>query len=203
MFAWILNTKPLNGGFGRRDHARAAVARLRRRRPLRQRRQYFLHAEVVDARSEEHRRLASREELREIERRACAAQEIDVVAKRFDLVREELGQPRVVDAFDDLRVLAAPLLARREAPQAIVAKIEHAAKRLAHADRPGDGRAVDGEHRLDLLDERQGLAHLAVHLVDERDDGRCAEAAHFEQLDGLLFHALRGIDHHDRRVDRR
>ena len=202
MFAWILNTKPVNGGFGRLDDARAAVARLRRRRPLGQRLQDLLHAEVVDAGAEEHRRLPAREELGEVERRARAAQELDVVAQRARISpgnsssRRGLARPSI-----ELALVAAALLARREAHEPVVAQVEHAAERLAHADRPRDRRAVDRQHRLDLLEQRQRLAHLAVHLVDERDDRRGAQAAHLEQLDRLLFDALGGVDHHHRRVD--
>ncbi len=45
------------------------------------------------------------------------------------------------------------------------------------------------------------LAHLAIHLVDERDDRRRAQPADFEQLDRLRLDALRRVDHHHRRVD--
>ena len=58
------------------------------------------------------------------------------------------------------------------------------------------------EHRLDLLEQRERLAHFAVHLVDERDDRRVAQAAHLEQLDRLRLDALRRVDHHHRGVDR-
>ena len=81
-------------------------------------------------------------------------------------------------------------------------QIEHALKALAHADRPGDRRAVDLEHRLDLLEQRDRLAHLAIHLVHEGDDRRVAQAAYFEQLDRLRLDALGGIDHHHRGIDR-
>ena len=46
-----------------------------------------------------------------------------------------------------------------------------------------------------------GLAHLAVHLVDEGDDRRRAQPADVEQLDRLRLDALGGVDDHDRGVD--
>ena len=104
--------------------------------------------------------------------------------------------------FDHLAVLVHALLARREALQPLAHEVEHAAKALAHADRPAHRRAVDAEHRLDLLEQRHRRAHLAVHLVHERDDRRRAQAAHFEQLDRLRLDALRRVDHHHRGIDR-
>ena len=82
-------------------------------------------------------------------------------------------------------------------------QVVHALKALAHADRPGHRRALDLQHRFDLVQQFQRIAHFAVHLVDEGDDRRVAQAAHFEQLDGLLFHALGRIDHHHARNPRR
>jgi hypothetical protein len=79
----------------------------------------------------------------------------------------------------------------------------HAAEVLAHADRPGHRRALDLQHRFDFVQQFQRIARFAVHLVHEGDDRRVAHAADVEQLDGLLFHALGGVDHHQRRVDRR
>jgi hypothetical protein len=47
-----------------------------------------------------------------------------------------------------------------------------------------------------------GSTHLAVHLVDEGDDGRVARAADLEQAQRLRFDAVRGVDHHQRGIDR-
>jgi len=80
--------------------------------------------------------------------------------------------------------------------------VVHALKALAHADRPGHRRAVNFQDRFDLIQQFQRLAYLAVHLVDVGDDGGVAQAAHFQQLDGLLFHAFRRVDHHDGGVHR-
>src|SRR5207244_11626724 len=81
-------------------------------------------------------------------------------------------------------------------------KIEYAAKTLATAQRPGDRRTVDLQHRFDLLDQREPVAHLAVHLVDERDDRRRTQTTHVEELDRLRFDPFCRVDDHYRRVDR-
>jgi len=93
------------------DLARAAVARLRRRGPLDQRLQDFAHAEVVDAGAEEDRSLAAGEEGGDVERRARAADEVDVVQQRGEFVGEQLGEARIVEALDQLGVVADAFLA--------------------------------------------------------------------------------------------
>jgi hypothetical protein len=80
--------------------------------------------------------------------------------------------------------------------------VVHAAESLAHAERPGYRRALDVQHCLNLIQQLHRIARLAVHLVDEGNDGRAAHAAHVEQLDGLRFHTLGRIDHHQRGVHR-
>ena len=129
------------------------------------------------------------------------ADQLDVVPQRGHLVGEELVEARIVQPFDHLGVVGDALLAGREALQAVVAQVEDAAKALAHADGPGDRRAVDLQHRLDFLLQREGLAHLAVHLVHERDDRRRAQPADLEELDRLLLDAFGRVDHHHRRID--
>src|SRR4029078_12134902 len=133
MLAWILNTNPENGasagcttrvpasrGCGGRDDARPGIARLRRRSPFDQRLQDFLHAEIVDARAEEHRRLTSGQEFGEVERRAGVPDQVDVMPQCDDLVRKELVQPRIGKTLDALAVLRVgdALLARGETQQA-------------------------------------------------------------------------------------
>ena len=136
-----------------------------------------------------------------LERMARRADELDVVPHGGHLAREELVETRVGEPFDQFAFRAHALLARREPLQPLAQQIEHAAKALAHADRPAHGRAVDAEHRFDFLEEGHRLAHLAVHLVHERDDRRRAEPADLQQLDRLRLDALRGVDHHHRGID--
>jgi hypothetical protein len=74
----------------------------------------------------------------------------------------------------------------------------HAAEFPPHADRPGHGRAANREHTLDLVEQLEWLAAIAVQLVDEADDRRSAEPAHFHQLDGPLLHAFGRVEDHQR-----
>ena len=202
ILAWILNTKPENARFVGRDDAQRRIARARRRRPVDQRVQDLAHAEVVDGRAEEHRRLRAVEEGAEIERVQRAAHQRDFVLQLFDLAREHLGQPRVGDAGDRLEFLVGAVLARSKQQDLVAQQVVHAAEGLAHADRPGHRRALDLEHGLHFFQQSHRIARFAVHLVHEREDRRVAHAAHVEQLDRLLFHALGRIDHHQRGIDR-
>ena len=187
--------------FDRHHNARSAIARLRRWRPFGQRSEDFAYAEVVDCRAEEHRRLPAGQKQFEIERMARVAQQLDVVAQRSDLVGKQCVEPWIVETFDQLGVVGHARFARCETQQAVMQQIEDAAKALAHAERPRDRRAIDFQHRFDFLDQREPVAHFAVHLVDKRDDRRRTKPAHFEQLDRLRLDALGCVDHHHRRVD--
>ena len=104
-----------------------------------------------------------------------------------------------MQGFDFLSGLC---FARHEAQHLVVEQVIHALEALAHADRPGHRRAFDLQHRLDLVQHFQRIAHFAIHLVDEGDDRRVAQTAHFEQLDGLGFHALGRVHHHHRGIHR-
>ena len=57
------------------------------------------------------------------------------------------------------------------------------------------------QHRFNFVQQLDRVAHFAIHLIDESDDRRIAQAAHFEQFDGLFFDTLGRIHHHHRRVD--
>ena len=82
------------------------------------------------------------------------------------------------------------------------AKIEGAGEIRAHADRPDDRRGVERQRRLDLVEQLEGMAALAVDLVDEGDDRDVAQPADLEELSGLALDALRRVDHHDGGIDR-
>src|SRR3546814_20227552 len=69
---------------------------------------------------------------------------------------------------------------------------------LPHADRPGRRRHVERQALLDLAEQIEGIAALAVELVHEGDDRHVAQAAHLEELQGLRLDALGGVEHHAR-----
>ncbi len=64
------------------------------------------------------------------------------------------------------------------------------------------GARVERQRLLDLVEELERIARLAVHLVDEGDDRNVAQAADLEQLARARLDALGGVDHHDGGIDR-
>jgi len=80
--------------------------------------------------------------------------------------------------------------------------VEHALELLAAADGPVHGVGLDAQNLFDVLHQLEGVAGLAVHLVDEGEDGDMAQGADLEQLDGLGLDALCGVDDHDGGVRR-
>jgi hypothetical protein len=172
------------------------------RRPVQQRIEDLAHAEVVDRGTEEHRGLDAGQEVVQVEWVRCAMHQLDFHFQLFDFQWEHLDQLGVVDALDDLDIAVGAFLASLEQHDLIAQQVVHATEILAHADGPGHRRALDLQHRFQLIQQFQRIARFAVHLVHEGDDGRIAHAADVEQLDGLLFHALGRVDHHQRRVDR-
>ena len=89
-----------------------------------------------------------------------------------------------------------------EQAHAAVDDIIGAEEVAAAADRPGHRRGVERQRLFDLVQQFEGVAALAVHLVDEGDDRDVAQPAHLEQLSRPRLDALGGVDHHDRGIDR-
>ncbi|MDR6355338.1 hypothetical protein Q3H58_002009 [Pseudomonas psychrotolerans] len=85
---------------------------------------------------------------------------------------------------------------------AVVREVVDALEVAIAADRPGDGRGLDLEHRLDLVEQLDGVADITVELVDEADNGSVAQPADIHQGDGPGLHALAAVEHHQRRVHR-
>ncbi len=157
---------------------------------------YFAHAKIVDGGTKEYRRLRACQECRQIEWMRCTVQKFDFRLELLDFLREHFRQARIVDAFHHFKILIGAFLARRKQQNFIAQQVIHAAKRFTHAQRPGHRRALDVEHRLDFVQQLHRVARLAVHFIDEGNDGRVAHAAHVEQLDGLRLHTLgRVYDH--------
>lgn len=75
------------------------------------------------------------------------------------------------------------------------------AEGLGTADRPGDRRGIQRQLLFHLVEDLEGIAAFAIHLVDEGDDRDIAHAADFEELQRARLDALGGIDDHDGGVD--
>ena len=69
-------------------------------------------------------------------------------------------------------------------------------------NRPSDGSGFDIQHFFDFIQQLDRVANITVHLVDEADDGRVAQAADVHQGDGAWLDTLTAIDHHQRAVHR-
>ncbi|KAG1254888.1 hypothetical protein G6F68_010635 [Rhizopus microsporus] len=161
------------------------------------------HAEVVHARTEEHRGLLAGAVRVQVEGVAGALHQFEFVAQVGQHLRTDLlGQAGGIDGREDGRVLAGEVAARFVQVHFAGQQVHHALQALAHADRPGDRGALDAEHGFHFVQQLDRVLALAVELVDEGHDRGVAQAAHFHQLDGALFHALGHVDHHQRRVHR-
>ncbi|OIQ77240.1 hypothetical protein GALL_410740 [mine drainage metagenome] len=188
------------GGFCRIDNPRGRRTRQRRWRQIDQRVEHLAHAEVVDRRAEKQRRLPPGQKLGLVEGRRSFAQQRDFALRLFVRLTEALHRLRIVQTGEQFFVFAQTLFARTEHPHLIEAQVVHAVKITPHADRPGERHHRHAQVALDLVHQIERLPHLAVHLVDEGENGRVARAADLQQAQGLLLHAVCRIDDHQRRV---
>jgi hypothetical protein len=92
--------------------------------------------------------------------------------------------------------------ARIKEGDAVGIEVVYAPKAFAHAYRPSHGRAFHTQCGFYLVQQLYGFTAFAVQFVDESDDRCIAHAADIKQLDGLRFHAIHRINHHDRGIDR-
>src|SRR5690606_22669541 len=95
------------------------------------------------------------------------------------------------------------LLFRVAVTQGVLGKMVRAGKGLSLPNGPGDGGSVQRKLLLDLVEYLEGVARVAVHLVDEGDDGDVTQPAHLEQLQRSRLDAPGRIDHHHGADDRR
>ena len=136
----------------------------------------LLHGEILQRRAEIDRRQMTFAIGLEIERR--------------DSHRARARSPRArcacSSALKTLRPSDCARPARRPRPERQehvgCAKSIDAAEVEARADRPHRRRHVQLQRVGDLVHQRERIARLAVHLVDEGDDRNVAQAADLEQL---------------------
>src|SRR6476661_10967265 len=116
---------------------------------------------------------------RQVERLAGIANKPDLLGDRIG-VEIEIERRDILDAH----------LAQGAGPPGVALQQTHAAafdrdgadEIAAAADRPVHRRGVEGERLLDLVEQIERIAALAVELVDESDDRNVAQPADLEQL---------------------
>ena len=140
-------------------------------------------------------------------RKAWRSKRLAGVAHQIELARRSRRRPDSGLSAGDL--IDAHLAQRAGLAGVALEQADAAARDLdggdevaAAADRPVHRRGVERERLLDLIEQLERVAALAVHLVDEGEDRDVAQPADFEQLAGARLDALRRIDHHDGGIDR-
>ena len=133
----------------------------------------------------------------EVERPAGFLDELQLFADGVGVEHRVLGG----EAFEIERLRFDRLAVLGDQPHLARLQVIGAGEVAALPDRPGHRRGVERQRLLDLVEDLERVAALAVHLVDEGDDRNVAQPADLEQLAGARLDALGGVDHHHRGVD--
>ena len=160
-----------------------------------------LHAKVVGGRAEEHGRQLAGEDLIQVEFVPRHVQQLNVLHQLVVIGLADLRRAAgIVDGHHlhvDLPLAVVAAGVQLDQPRVPVVQALEVA---VDADGPVHRAGADAQHLLDVLHQLEGVPAGAVHLVDEREYRDAAQAAHPEQLDGLLLHALGVVDQHHRAV---
>ena len=139
-------------------------------------------------------------DLFEIELVAGAVEQLYVVAQRVVQVFAEQPLERRVVQVDlmglDL-MLSAQLLVALKGDDLRLLAVVNALELPAGAHGPVAGVGLDAELVFQLIEQLEGIARLAVHLVDKRKNRDMAHGADLEKLPGLRLDALGSVDDHD------
>ena len=101
----------------------------------------------------------------------------------------------------DRHLLGHALLVGGEEVELLLEDVVHTLELGTLANGPRQWAHMDLQLLLELVEQVEGVASLAVHLVEEDDDGCVAHAAHLHELTCLRLHTLGRVDHDDGRVD--
>src|SRR5690606_9194633 len=111
------------------------------------------------------------------------ADQLSLLAERGELVAQEPGGFRRSEAVDAADLRGAFLSGAGVDIDPVLEQVIDTLQPPAHADRPGDRRAANAEHGLDLVEQLERLAPFPVELVDEGHDRRIAQPADLHELD--------------------
>ena len=188
----------------RLDRHAIGKARKRRRCEIEKARQKLLHAEVHQRRAEENGAQIAAADKIEIKFVPRAVEKLHIVAKRaVQPLAERFAQARLVIHGKLRRVDgAAARVTLRKRENFLLLAVVHALEVHAAADRPVHRVRADAELLFELFEQIVGAARLAVHLVDEREDGDMPHGADLEELARLRLDALGRVDDHDGAVRR-
>ena len=162
--------------------------------------QKLLDTEVVQRRTEEHGSHLGLEVVVDIELGIDALDEFQLATQAIGQVgTDTLVQFLGVDVYGHL--LRHHLFGGLEEVEVLLVDVVDALEADAALDGPRQGTHVDVELFLELVQQVEGVLGLAVHLVDEDDDGGIAHAAHFHELACLRLHTLGAVHHDDDAID--
>ena len=183
---------------GRRiNHHPAAFARGWRWRELEETVEQELHAEVVRRAAEEDGRELAGEDFFQIELRARAFEQFQLVA---DLLigsfLDRILHALVLDARHRHRGAIGAVNRALEKMHLLLLAIINPAEARAVAERPVDRIGVDAEHGFQLVKQVHRRPGRAVELVHEGENRHAPAAADFEEFPRLTLDALARVHHH-------
>ncbi|MNF59915.1 hypothetical protein D3C84_415170 [compost metagenome] len=182
------------------DNAFVGGAGQRFRRPVDDAVEHLVDAEVAQRGTEEHRGHVALEELFLVELVAGALHQFQLLDEALVEVAQVSAGFVGVELVDDLGRDALMSVAGDVDDDPVFGQVVDALEVLVAADRPGDGRGLDLQHRLDFVQQLDRVADVAVEFVDEADDGGIAQAADVHQGDGPRLDAFTAVEDHQRRV---
>ena len=175
-FLWLYQSLLGLSGLGRRCYLDEAVEK-------------FLHTEVVERRTEEHRCHLGRTVSLHIEGWINAVDQLQILTQLGSLALTHMLIERFgVDVH--FHLLGHALLVGSKEVELLLVDIVHALEPGTLSDRSAQGSNLNLEFFLQFVEHVEGIAALTVHLVDEDDNRRIAHTAHFHQLAGLGLHTL-------------
>ena len=155
----------------------------------------FLHTEVIQGRTEENRGHLGIQVGLHVEFGIDTIHQFQVLAQLSGILfAHEIIQGRAINVH--LHLLRHALLVGGEEVQILLVDVKDALERGTLVDRPGKRPHLNLEFLLQLIELVEGVLALAVHLIDEDDDGRLPHAADGHKLTRLRLHTL-GAVHHD------
>ena len=188
---------------GRYHFAALGLARHGRRRPVSQAIQHVVNTEVTQCSTEEDRGHLASDKGIVIELGRGALHQLQLVTQLLSQIFANGGiQIRVVQPLDYTLLLNGVALTALIEIGLILVEVIDTLEGFAAADRPCDGGAHDLQLALHLVHHFHRIAHFAVQLVHEGEDGGITQTGHFHQLASPVFNTLGGIDDHQAAVDR-